>query len=121
MPIIGADFLSHYNLLVSVRDKTLRQPTVAASCLSSDYAPLLKKYSDVFSDTLIDRPSSARKHGISHFIKTKGPPVYSKFRRLSPENYIIAKKVFLDLEKQGICQKASSPYASPLHMVITGA
>ena len=39
------------------------------------------------------------------------------FRRLSPEKLQEAKQTFLHMEEMGLCQKASSPWASPLHLV----
>ncbi|KAK3882644.1 hypothetical protein Pcinc_012980 [Petrolisthes cinctipes] len=57
------------------------------------------------------------KHGIYHCIKTSGPPVFSKFRRLAPDKLVVAEQTFAELERLDICQKASSPWASPLHIV----
>ena len=58
-------------------------------------------------------------HGIYHFIRTSGPPMFSKFRRLAlaPDKLATAKKVSKDMEAMGLCQKASSPWSSPLHIV----
>ncbi len=60
-------------------------------------------------------PSS---HGVEHFISTKGPPITSKFRRLNPEKLQAAKAEFEQLEREGIVQRSTSPWASPLHMVM---
>ena len=57
------------------------------------------------------------KHGIEHFISTRGPPVYARARRLSPEKLLIAKTEFQKMESMGIIRRSSSPWASPLHMV----
>ena len=56
-------------------------------------------------------------HGVEHFLQTTGPPIASPFRRLDAEKLASAKAEFLDLEKQGIVRRSSSPWASPLHMV----
>ena len=37
-------------------------------------------------------------------------------RRLRPELHQIAKDAFTEMEKMGVCSKAASPWASPLHM-----
>ncbi|KAK3759577.1 hypothetical protein RRG08_055106, partial [Elysia crispata] len=44
-------------------------------------------------------------------------PVFARARRLAPDRLVIAKKEFFEMEKMGIIRKASSPWASPLHMV----
>lgn len=121
MPIIGADFLYYYSLAVDVRNKQLiptenLQLTKSVAATTADpFVALQTEFADVFSWTL---SSLANKpHGIEHHIVTTGPPVYAKFRRLSPGKLTEAKRVFQELEQQGICQKASSPWSSPLHMV----
>ena len=117
MPILGADFLTFYSLAVDVRNRRLIPVNNAAACSSDPFDALVNEFSDVFSTTLANRTPSRKPHGIQHHITTEGPPVYAKFRRLSPAKLDAAKKVFQELEDQGICQKASSPWSSPLHMV----
>ena len=128
MPIIGADFLYYYSLAVDVRHRCLlptnsiilksdgkSQKSFAASS-TDPFSALRHEFADVFSETL---PKLDKKpHGIQHHIETRGPPVFAKFRRLSPAKLDAAKKVFGELEKQGVCQKAASPWSSPLHMVM---
>jgi hypothetical protein len=60
-------------------------------------------------------PSS---HGVEQFISTKGPPIASKFWRLDAEKLQAAKVEFEQLEREGIVQRSTSPWASPLHMVM---
>ena len=128
MPIIGADFLYYYSLAVDVRHRSLlpttftkescnkQAPQSLAAASSDPFSALRHEFADVFSETL---PTLNKKpHDIQHHIETKGPPVFAKFRRLSPANLDAAKKVFKELEQQGICQKAASPWSSPLHMVM---
>ena len=43
--------------------------------------------------------------------------MHSKFRRLAPDKLQAAKKVINDMEAMSICQKASSPWSSHLHIV----
>lgn len=132
LPILGADFLAHYDLLVDVRrhrlvDATTLTTTPISAAPSSlathitfapdDYSTLLAQYSDVFKPELRQQPHVPSRHGVVHHIKTTGPPVFAKFRRLAPAKLSAAKKVFTEMESMGICQKASSPWSSPLHIV----
>ncbi|ROT79453.1 hypothetical protein C7M84_001828 [Penaeus vannamei] len=59
-------------------------------------------------------PGAAAIHGVYHHIKTTGPPVHSRFRRLRPEMFHAAKLTFTEMV---VCSKAASPWPSPLHMV----
>ena len=74
-------------------------------------------FADVFKEDLIDRPKGPPRHNVKHHILTEGPPTHSRFRRLPPDKLKVAKREFKHLERAGICQKASTPWASPLHMV----
>ena len=133
LPLLGADFLAHYQLLVDVsRGRLVDTASLAATPIaaapdnlsvhvidaSDDFAHLRKAYPDVFKPELRQQPQVPVKHGIYHRIKTSGPPVFSKFRRLSPDKLAAAKQTFAELERLGICQKAPSPWSSPLHIVV---
>ena len=133
IPIIGADFLANFNLLVDVANRRLvNASTLAATPIaaapadlalqiadaSDTYSSLKSSYPEVFRPVLHLTPRTSADHGVFHHIKTSGPPVFSKFRRLAPDKLQAAKKIFLDMESMGICQKASSPWASPLHIVV---
>ncbi len=52
-----------------------------------------------------------------HHIVTTGPPIAARFRRLDGEKLEAAKAEFRQLEADGIIQRSTSPWASPLHMV----
>ncbi|XP_014787650.1 uncharacterized protein LOC106881698 [Octopus bimaculoides] len=91
-PVIGADFLHHFGLLVDVKkrrfvdtmtDLTVRGITARVSTVgpvmlrkeTTQFEALLRKYSD------ITRPLFKHKdikHGITHHIETTGPPVASR-------------------------------------------
>ena len=131
-PIIGADFLANFNLLVNVANLCLIKASTLASTAvpaapadlalqiadsSNAYSSLKSSYPEVFRPVLHLMPHEPADHGIFHYIKTSGPPVFSKFRCLAPDKLLAAKKVFYDIEAMGICQKASNPWASPLHIV----
>ena len=133
LPLIGADFLSHYHLLVDVHNRrlidanTLSCTTIVPAPIdlaihvtdeSTPYSALKTEFPAVFRPELRPAPQTIPPHGVFHFIKTSGPPVFSKFRRLPPDRLAAAKQVFQDMENIGICQKASSPWSSPLHIVV---
>ena len=60
---------------------------------------------------------SPAKHGVQHFISTKGPSIHARARRLPPDKLEIAKAEFDRMQNMGIIRKSCSPWASPLHMV----
>jgi hypothetical protein len=47
-----------------------------------------------------------------------GPPIASKFRWLDSEKLAAAKAEFTKMEAEGIVRRSSSPWPSPLHMVL---
>ena len=78
---------------------------------------ILQEYSDIFSGTS-SYSSVKPTHGVKHRIKLNTEqPVRCKPRRLDPERLSTAKRYFSELVEQGICRRAESPFASPLHMV----
>lgn len=133
IPLLGADFLGHHNLLVDVANRRLldletfqtmplenRRNRTHLHCVASvehRYSKLLEDYSDVFKPELRQQFGKPAKHGTLHHICTRGPPVYSKFRRLAADKLQIAKQAFAEMERMGLCRKSASPWASPLHMV----
>jgi len=80
-----------------------------------------QKFSDIigkFPEVLIAQPyNSGCIHQTQHYIETKGPPVFEKSRRLSPEKLAIAKEEFESMVALGICRPSKSPWASPLQLV----
>lgn len=131
-PILGADFLQKFNLLVDLKNRQLidNETTLSSICslenivpvqittLDStkhdDYTDILKKYPEVF------KPSSLTKkikHSVVHHIETKGPPVYARARRLPPDKLKLAKKEFQLMVELGICRPSKSNWASPIHLV----
>lgn len=129
-PILGADFLHHFGLVVDLKNRKLIDTTTKIECIGGMHriryeristinnddplAPLLREFID------ITKPSPDRKVRntiVTHHIVTQGPPVTAKPRRLDPERYQAAKDEFADLMRQGICQPSKSNWSSPLHMV----
>ncbi|GFT40456.1 transposon Tf2-8 polyprotein [Trichonephila clavipes] len=88
-PIIGADFLKHFNLLIDLKKKKS-------------------------NPSLISKSAS---HGTVHHIITTGPPVTARPRRLHPKLYDAVKVEFEFLLAQGIIRPSKSPWSSPLHVV----
>ncbi|GFS70353.1 retrovirus-related Pol polyprotein from transposon opus [Trichonephila clavipes] len=129
-PIIGADFLRHYGLLVDIRHGRLvdsltrfqKQGTVQQGNNSgikvvngnTKFHRLLAEF-----PSLVEATSAPRKlkHEVKHTIITRGPPVFSKPRRLHPDKLKVAKQEFQYLADTGICRSSSSCWASPLHLV----
>jgi cleavage and polyadenylation specificity factor subunit 1 len=54
---------------------------------------------------------------VVHHIVTIGLPIAAKFCRLDGEKLEAAKKEFKQLQEDGIIQRSTSPWSSPLHMV----
>ena len=126
-PIIGLDFLSHFDLTVNPKNKSLSDNNTGlavrghlSACTSvytikngDKYQNLLAKYPQLIKSNFHEVP----KHDIKHFISTKGPPVFAKARRLAPDKLQIARNEFEHMMELGIIRQSTSPYASPLHMV----
>lgn len=133
-PIIGADFLKHFELLVDLRNKKLIDnktelgsrgsiKSVSACDINftsvignTNYDQLLREFVDLTKPEILNSEPQLSSN-IFHHIETKGPPVYAKARRLTPAKYKIAKNEFEFMIKTGICRPSKSPWASPLHLV----
>ena len=130
-PIIGADFLIHYNLLVDLRSRCLRDMrtglAIAASLSSNkplslnrvdtvqnEYTKLLGQFLDLTRPTT---KGETVKHGITHKIVTKGHPVFARPRRLVPDKLVTAKREFDEMIKLGVIEPSDSEWSSALHMV----
>ena len=135
IPLLGADFLKHFNLLVDIKgrkvvhadcpeDIVIRaspDPQPAFKSVSFHSAPqqakkLLEEFLDILSSDVFT--TSKPRHGVRHNLLTNpGPPVFAKPRRLDLEKLAAAKEEFSSMEKAEIIKRSSSPWASPLHMV----
>lgn len=126
-PIIGADFLKHYDLLVDLRrnkliDNTTRlevdnintatEPMISTYSVNMPFADILKEFHDITVFSMNHRPTEGK---TVHQIITTGPPVYCKPRRLPIDKLNEAKAEFRFLVEQGICQPSKSCWASPTH------
>ncbi|XP_015118801.1 uncharacterized protein LOC107042316 [Diachasma alloeum] len=135
-PIIGADLLAHYGLLIDLRGKRLIDPTTNLtapgeihetsifsvstvtndlSALSPAISQLLVKFVDITKPpaaprTQLDSP-------VAHHIVTSGPPVAERFRRLVGEKLQAARNDIQSLLDCGVIRPSSSQWASPIYMV----
>lgn len=129
-PIIGADFLHHFALMVDLKNarlvdentklftvgKVMNTPSTGISAFNENtkYQLLIKKYPRLIRTVM---SQAEIKHSVTHHIITQGPPLFSRPRRLPPDRLDIAKKEFAFMMEQGICRPSKSPWASPLQMV----
>ena len=126
-PILGADFLHHFGLLVDVKrgrlvDNTTgltvrgiatRTPLISPVVFqptTNRYADILKQYSDINRPVFRDKHI---KHDITHHIQTQGPPVAARPRRLRPDRLKVAKQEFQHMMDLGIIRPSSSSWSSP--------
>ncbi|GFU98316.1 retrovirus-related Pol polyprotein from transposon 297 [Trichonephila clavipes] len=116
-PIIGADFLKHFNLLIDLKKKKVGgcgnfsfhflcfffKYCTALTILTVDanisFKNILSEYPDLSNPSLISKSAS---HGTVHHIITTGPPVTARPRRLHPKLYDAVKVEFEFLLAQGI-------------------
>lgn len=130
-PIIGADFLTKFGLLVDVARRKLRDPetelSVSAmvkrvydpsikifSVRENEVTTMLKKFTSLTQNPRYDQPVT---HSIRHYIETTGRLPFSRPRRLDPARHTAAQNEFRIMVELGICRPSKSPAASPLHMV----
>ena len=122
-PILGADFLRSYNLLVDMRRHRLTDSLTQLqihgirSTMCSPSPSLLpqqptNEYETILSDfPTVTHPSSMEqpvKHSVTHHITTTGPPVSSHPRRLSPERLRVSRAEFDHMLQLGIIQPSST-------------
>ncbi|GFT99024.1 retrovirus-related Pol polyprotein from transposon 297 [Trichonephila clavipes] len=111
-PIIGADFLKHFNLLIDLKKKSPH--TILTVDANISFKNILSEYPDLSNPSLISKSAS---HGTVHHIITTGPPVTDRPRRLHPKLYDAVEVEFEFLLAQGIIRPSKSPWSSPLHVV----
>jgi len=148
-PLIGADFLNHFGLVVNMKDFILYDKLTNASTMCIVEEGLYKdtqvlvvqedvKSQETISKTQIEtdvwkkllqkypnleKPwevEQGAKHNTKHYIETEGAPLYVKPRPLLGEKLMSAKEEFKKLETLGIIRVSKSPWASPIHMVPKG-
>lgn len=106
-PIIGADFLAHFGIIVDLKHRRLIDSTTKLYSICALATPTLYNVTTVvgnhpFRDLLeefreVTLPSTLRyevQHDVTHHIQTKGPPLSCKCRRLPPDKLQAAKQEF---------------------------
>ena len=131
-PIIGDNFLLHFNLSVDLKNRRLIEnntnTSVVGSIRSSHTAGIgsaLQMCDSAYLDILKNFPNLTQpiryhneiRHHATHRITTRGQPVHSKPRRLNLDKLKIAKAEFQHMLDLGIIRLSNSPLSSPLHVV----
>ena len=130
--ILGADFLHHFGLSVDVRQSRLTDnlthlqvlgistrtvsdgPTLPCLDSQDPYAAVLAEFPELLRPRATDQPTQ---HAVTHHIRTTGPPVSARPRRLHSDRLRVAKQEFDHMLDLGIIRPSSSCWSSPLHMV----
>ena len=119
-PIIGADFLRYFGLLINLKrqrlvdthtqlnihclsasqEETSPSPMLTRSTDRSEYESLFAEFPEItrvhnFHDSLAQ-------HDITHHITTCGPPVAARTRRLAPERLKVSRREFEHMLELGI-------------------
>ena len=116
-PIIGADFLHHYSILVDLAHNRLMDsltqlqvqgiavqeqspsPTMLPKQPATEFEAILTSYAEIVTPCTTEQPI---KHDVTHYINTVGPPVHAHPWRLSPEHLKTAKQHFEHMLQLGI-------------------
>jgi hypothetical protein len=130
-PLIGADSLSHFGLLVDCKnnrlldaDSLLSAPAQAASSQTpsvkvisggSSVDTLLSEFPDFIRPTGVQR--EVRHNTVHHVRTTPGPPVTCRQRRLAPDRLALAKTEFDAMLRDGTARSSESSWSSALHIV----
>lgn len=127
--IIGADFLSHFGLVVDLKSRRLVDSTSDfnikgelgfSSLVSLSFVVKSDLYCKILSEfpeiTRLEQNFTVPNSKVYHFIKTIGPPVAQRARRLPPDKLKIAKRQFQEMVRLGICKPSRSPWATPILM-----
>ena len=128
-PIIGADFIHHFDLTIRLSHKMLSdnitdlcvrgsiisssQPTVRTIDETNRFADILKSFLAI----ILDNNRRVHEHSVQHHIIVRGHPVAERARRLAGEKLKAAREEFQHMMQRGICQPSKSEWASPLQMV----
>ena len=89
-------------------------PSFSLQHSTTEYAALLAEFPTVTKPCVSPQPV---RHTVTHHIRTTGPPVHARARRLPPGRLRIARQEFEHMMEQGIVQPSDSQWSSPLHMV----
>lgn len=135
-PLIGIDFLSHFNLLVDCQNRKLIDQSTTRS---SEIHIITASAMNLAVNNLSNLPTSAQeilsefptllspKKGptavteatkVFHYIETNdASPTFCKRRQLAGAKLQAAISEFKTLQENGIIRPSKSPWSSPLHLV----
>lgn len=138
-PIIGADFLAHYDLVTDCKRNRLvhvpsnavvqgtaavtKQPSVSVVSpvtlgQSSPFARVMGEFPQIVTPS--GAPRDVRHSTVHHIRTSPGPPVYCRPRRLAPDKLAVAQAEFDAMVQAGTARPSDSPWASPLHLARKG-
>ena len=128
-PILGSDFLHHFNILVDMRKRRLIDantelsvtgfkanaspisPVFFIAATDDPYQTLLRSYPKL---TNLNFVVSKSVHSTTHPVEITGAPVFSRPHRLPADKLKAAKAEFNHMPQLGIKRPSSSLWASPL-------
>jgi hypothetical protein len=130
-PLVGADFLSHFVLLVDCKRKRLLDEITSLSTPASATKHSLHSIKVLRTRTSVDSilsefPELIRPAGVQHKVRhttvhhirtTPGPPVTCRPSRLVPDKMQIAKAEFDAMVYEGSARPSESSWSSALHIV----
>ena len=115
-PILGANFLGHFNLRVDITRHRLVDNVPSCRSMASHPRNPCPVHQCLAFTTPADFPSLLRppppyqlvKHSVTHHVSTTSPPVTFRPRRLPPERLKIARQEFNRMLDLGIIRPSSS-------------
>ncbi|GBN70220.1 hypothetical protein AVEN_271444-1 [Araneus ventricosus] len=128
-PILGMNFLTKYALIFDFKKKLLTDSLKSLQAVgtrsrgqtfitpvhsNSPYFEISLRFPELFDKSL--SLTIAQKE-VFHYIETRGQPVHSKVRRLSPEKLKVLKTEFDNLLRAGIIVPSKSQWSSPVHFL----
>ncbi|GBM86894.1 Transposon Ty3-I Gag-Pol polyprotein [Araneus ventricosus] len=122
---IRLDFITKYALILDFKEKLLTDSLASLQAVgtlslgkkvhtNSPYFKISLRFPELFDKSL--SLTIAQKE-IFHYIETRGQPVHSKVRRLSPEKLKVLKTEFDNLLRAGIIVPSKSQWSSPVHFL----
>jgi cleavage and polyadenylation specificity factor subunit 1 len=130
-PFIGADFFSHFGLLVDCRNNRLLDGVTSLSAQAKPASSAIPSVKLISTRTEVDsiisefpdltRPTGVQRevrHKTVHHIRTApGQPVTCRPRRLAPDQLAVAKAEFEAKVRDGTARRSESFWSSALHLV----
>jgi len=131
-PILGADFLKKYGLLVDIKNSRLVDGksfyqskgilrkaeihSVATKPMSGEFREMVDEFPGITELTTSRKPRK-QEYKTFHYLVTEGPPVFCKAGRLPNDLELICKSKFDKMEREGECRPSKSNWSSRLHPV----